>query len=75
MTAAPEVAPPDDPADRRLALGAGGLLRVFNQAGVLEAADVHVATRLSRLAVRDGEEESVALALALTVRATPAVRV
>ena len=52
MTAAPQVAPIEDPADRRLALGAGGLLRVFNEAGVLEAADVHVAARLSRLGRR-----------------------
>ena len=37
MTTAPEVAPIEDPADRRLALGADGLLRVFNEAGVLEA--------------------------------------
>ena len=33
----------DDPRDHRLALGASGLLGDLNQAGVLEAADVHVA--------------------------------
>jgi exodeoxyribonuclease V alpha subunit len=44
-----------------------GLLRPFNEAGVLTAADVHIATRLGRL----GEEpdERVLLAIALTVRA------
>lgn len=46
--------------------GARGLLRQFNDAGVLEAADVHVAMRLTELA---GEtDESVALATALAVR-------
>ena len=55
-----------DPYDVRLALGATGLLRTFNSAGVLTAADVHVAARLSRL----GEEpdERVLLAVALAVR-------
>ena len=33
----------EDPHDHRLALGADGLLRDFNEAGVLDAADVHVA--------------------------------
>jgi exodeoxyribonuclease V alpha subunit len=44
-----------------------GLLQPFNEAGVLTAADVHIATRLGRL----GEEsdERVLLAIALTVRA------
>jgi exodeoxyribonuclease V alpha subunit len=57
----------EDPLSRGLAIGGSGLLRVFNDAGVLEAADVHVATRLTALA---GEpDESVALALALAVRA------
>jgi len=46
---------------------APALLRTFNQAGVLAACDVHVATRLAELA---GErEESVMLAAALAVRA------
>ncbi|WP_280236664.1 exodeoxyribonuclease V subunit alpha [Nocardia cyriacigeorgica] len=44
-----------------------GLLRAFNEAGVLSAADVHVAVRLGRL----GREESelALFAAALTVRA------
>ncbi len=51
-----------------LALGASGLLRDFNAAGVLVPADVHVASRLGTLL---GEpDERVLLAVALTVRAT-----
>ena len=61
-----DTAPNDDPWDVRLALGALGLLRDFNQAGVLDAADVHVAVRLGALS---GEtDEPVLLALALAVR-------
>ncbi len=53
--------------DRRLALGATGLLRTFNEAGVLAAADVHVASRLGALL---GEaDEQVLLAAAVAVRA------
>jgi exodeoxyribonuclease V alpha subunit len=53
--------------DRRLALGATGLLRAFNEAGVLAAADVHVASRLGELL---GEsDEQVLLAAAVAVRA------
>ncbi len=56
-----------DRADWRFVGGASGLLRSFNEAGVIEAAEVHVATRLTELY---GEsDESVALAVALTVRA------
>ncbi|QNN52348.1 exodeoxyribonuclease V subunit alpha [Nocardioides mesophilus] len=56
-----------DPADRRLALGATGLLRTFNEAGVLTAADVHVARRVGELA---GEsDDRVLLAAALATRA------
>lgn len=53
--------------DRRVARRADPLLARFNRAGVLEAADVHVATRLAAL----GEEPDpvVALAVALAVRA------
>ncbi|THJ08852.1 exodeoxyribonuclease V subunit alpha, partial [Nocardioides sp.] len=52
----------DGPADARLARGAGGMLAAFNEAGVLTAADVHVATRTAELA---GEpDESVRLAVA-----------
>ncbi|GGM43475.1 exodeoxyribonuclease V subunit alpha [Promicromonospora citrea] len=57
----------DDPHDARRALGATGLLRAFNDAGVLTAADVHVARRTADVV---GEtDESVRLAVALAVRA------
>jgi exodeoxyribonuclease V alpha subunit len=55
-----------DPFDVRLATNAPGLLREFNDAGVLTAADVHVAVRLMDLVGE--EDESVALAAALAVR-------
>ena len=60
-----------DPDDRRIALGADGVLRVFNEAGILEAADVHVAVRLTELATGapPGPGDVAALALALAVRA------
>jgi len=45
---------------------AGGLLREFAEAGVLSAADVHVALRLSRLGLED--RPAVLLAAALAVR-------
>ena len=49
------------------AISAAGLLRTFSDAGVLEAADMHVAQRLTALV---GEaDERVALAVALVVRA------
>jgi exodeoxyribonuclease V alpha subunit len=52
--------------DATLALRATGLLRAANKAGVLHAADVHVAQRLGALA---GErDERVLLAVALCVR-------
>jgi len=55
-----------DPFDVRRALRAPDGLRAFNDAGVLTAADVHVAVRLAALA---GEEDRwVALAAALAVR-------
>ncbi|KXF51112.1 recombinase RecD [Rhodococcus sp. SC4] len=44
-----------------------GILRVFNEAGVLAAADVHVALRLSALGGESSED--VVLATALAVRA------
>lgn len=51
-----------------LARRAQGLLAVFNVAGILSAADVHVATRLAAAA---GErDEAVLLAAALVVRST-----
>jgi len=56
-----------DPAGWRQAVTAAGLLRTFNEAGVIESADVHVAQRLSAMA---GESDSqVMLAVALLVRA------
>jgi exodeoxyribonuclease V alpha subunit len=59
--------PVGDPHEVRYARGAQGLLRDFNQAGVLVAADVHVAQRLAALG---GEpDELVQLAAALAVRA------
>ncbi len=55
-----------DPFDPRVALGASGILRAFNDAGALSAADVHVATRLGRLA---GEtDDAVLLAAAFAAR-------
>ena len=59
MTGTPSV----DAADWRRSIGAQGLLREFNEAGVLEGADVLVAQRLTSLA---GEhDDRVALAVAL----------
>ena len=56
-----------DPFDIRRALRPPEALRAFNEAGVLAAADVHVAARLMALA---GEHDpDVALAAALAVRA------
>ena len=61
------LAPEHDPFDIRRARRASGLLRAFNDAGVLAAADVHVAQRLAHLA---GEhDDAVLLAAALAVRA------
>jgi exodeoxyribonuclease V alpha subunit len=57
----------DDPLDWRTAVGARGLLRTFNEAGVLESADVHVAQRVTALA--DDNDDAVALAVALATRA------
>ena len=54
-------------ADVLQATRAAGLLATFNAAGVLELADVHTATTVARIT---GEtDETVALALALAVRA------
>jgi len=57
-----------DPFDVRRSRAAAGLLAAFNDAGVLAAADVHVARRLAAL---HGEPDDgpVALAAALAVRA------
>src|ERR1700729_2015513 len=51
----------------RYARSASGLLREFNLAGVLSAADVHVARRLATSAGE--QDQSVLLAIALAVRA------
>jgi exodeoxyribonuclease V alpha subunit len=60
-------APQLEPNDAQLALRSAGLLADFNQAGVLGAADVHVAQRLERVG---GEaDQSVLLAVGLVVRA------
>jgi exodeoxyribonuclease V alpha subunit len=56
-----------DPFEARIAAGASGLLREFNRAGVLSAADVHVARRLGRLGSE--RDDAVLLAVALAVRA------
>ncbi len=56
-----------DPDDARLARRAGGLLRQFNEAGVLGASDVHVARRLGALAAID--DQRILLAAALATRA------
>ncbi|HYH51993.1 MAG TPA: exodeoxyribonuclease V subunit alpha [Acidimicrobiia bacterium] len=56
-----------DPCDARLALRAPGVLGVFNAAGVLNAADVHVALRLGRFG--NEADDAVLLAAALAVRA------
>lgn len=59
--------PPEDRFDRRYALSASGDLAELNSAGIIEAADVHVATRLADLV---GETDSlVRMTLALAVRA------
>lgn len=57
----------NDPLDWRLSTGAAGLLRDFNQAGVIDAADVLVAQRLTELAREP--DELVGLAIAFAVRA------
>jgi exodeoxyribonuclease V alpha subunit len=56
-----------DPFDVRRALRADGLLRDFNDAGVLAAADIHVARRLTELG--DERNPEITLAIALAVRA------
>ena len=65
MTAA-EVLTDPDRFDVRLARHAPGPLHDFNQAGVLIAADIHVALRLGRFG--GDEDEAVLLAAALAVR-------
>jgi exodeoxyribonuclease V alpha subunit len=60
-------APQTEAADWRRSTAATGLLRSFNEAQVLESADVLVARRLTELA--NETDERVALALAFVVRA------
>ena len=60
-------APVADSADWRRSVAATGVLRTFNEAGVLEASDVLVAQRLTVLA--EEPDEQVALAVAFVVRA------
>jgi exodeoxyribonuclease V alpha subunit len=57
----------EDPTSRHLALRAEPRLARLNQAGVLDAADVHVATRLGGLVEETSDD--VRLAVALSVRA------
>ena len=57
----------EDPNSRHLALRAEPRLAALNRAGVLDVADVHVATRVGALAGEDSPD--VRLALALLVRA------
>jgi exodeoxyribonuclease V alpha subunit len=54
--------------DASLALRADGLLGDFNRAGILTAADVHVASRVG--AVAGESDDAVLLAVALVVRST-----
>ena len=56
-----------DPMDWRVSVAATGLLRPFNEAGVLDASDVLVAQRLTELSKE--ADERVALAIAFAVRA------
>ena len=58
--------------DARLARGASGLLLEFNDAGVLAAADVHVALRLADLV--GGTDDSALLAAAPASSAARLVR-
>ena len=67
MSALAEDPRPDDPYDVRRARNAPGLLRAFNDIGVLAAADVHVAARLT--AITGETDATIALAAALAVRA------
>ena len=60
----------EDPNDPRRSHGADGLLQTFNEAGVLDTSDVHVAQRLCSLGGED--EPLVALAVAFVVRAVRA---
>jgi exodeoxyribonuclease V alpha subunit len=67
VTAVETALPEADRLDVQQVRRAQGLLEEFNRAGVLGAADVHVATRLQRLGGED--DQRVLLAAALVVRA------
>ncbi|CAM3314936.1 exodeoxyribonuclease V subunit alpha [Mycobacterium intermedium] len=53
--------------DAELAVRADGLLRTFNEAGIFDVADIHVAQRICALGKEN--DERVALAVAFAVRA------
>jgi exodeoxyribonuclease V alpha subunit len=59
-------APQIEPFDARYVARASGLLRPFNEIGLLSAADVHVAARICELV--EEQSEAVRLAVALAVR-------
>lgn len=61
--------------DRRRAARAGGVLGEANERGILHAADVHVARRLSALSGERDVEAALALALATRAVATGSVAV
>ena len=62
--------PSVDPHSADRALAATGLLKTFNDAGVIGAAEVHAATRLYELYRSDAEpDENVRLGLAIALRA------
>ena len=67
MTPIPAAVAYADPCDVRLVQRAGEVLGPFNAAGVLNAADVHVARRLGRFGAES--DDGVLLAAALAVRA------
>ena len=57
--------PEVDPLDVRRAFAAPGLLRAFNDAGVLAAADIHVARRFGALGAAPPDDALLAAALAV----------
>ena len=59
-----EVFEPLDAHDRRLARSATGLLAAFNGAGVVTAADVHLARTLARTTREQDEQAALAAAVA-----------
>ncbi|AWB92677.1 exodeoxyribonuclease V subunit alpha [Aeromicrobium chenweiae] len=55
----------DDPRDRRIALGATGLLADFNRPELLAASDIRIAERVAELVHETSETVRLALALAI----------